>query len=198
MASTKSASGKNGRNKIKTKEQEYIPEEEYGVGSEIAVWVTGAVMLILELANFGLCGAVKYVSGFFFGIFGVIQYIIPVAVLFSAFFLYVNEYKKRAVHKVVFGFLVLMCIGMIAQMAEGGLDHYDFKQLFGMGYGLPDGGHAGGGVLCGSLAFLLNKAVGEVGTYIIIILAIIISIMLFTEGSLIDFIKNVTDRKSVV
>ena len=176
-------------------EQEYI-QEEIGIGNEIAVWVIGAVMLILELANFGLCGAVRYVSCFFFGIFGVIQYIIPMAFLFSAFFLHVNEYKKRAVQKVVFGFLVLLCIGMISQMAEGGLDTNDFiellKELFKLGFGSEDGGHAGGGILCGSLAFLLNKAVGEVGTYIIIILAIIICILLFTETSLINLIKNIT------
>ncbi|MCR5700718.1 MAG: DNA translocase FtsK [Lachnospiraceae bacterium] len=145
-------------------------------------------MLILELANFGLCGAVSYVSNFFFGLFGVVQYILPIAVLFSAFFLYINEFKKRAVTKVVFGMLVLLCIGMFAQIFVGVDDKYDFKLLFENGFN----DQAGGGILCGTLAFLLNKAIGEAGTCIVIVLAIIVCVVLFAEVSVINLIKSFT------
>ena len=73
------------------KKAEPIEEEEISYASEIVIWVIGAVMLIIELGNFGLCGAVSYVSKFFFGVFGIIEYVLPVAVMFAAFFLHINE-----------------------------------------------------------------------------------------------------------
>jgi S-DNA-T family DNA segregation ATPase FtsK/SpoIIIE len=170
------------------KQAEVVEENEVSLSAEISVWVIGACMLILELANFGLCGAVSYISNFFFGLFGVVQYILPIAVLFSAFFLYINEFKKRAVTKVVFGMLVLLCIGMFAQIFVGVDDKYDFKLLFENGF--KD--QSGGGILCGSLAFLLNKAIGEAGTCIVIVLSIIVCVVLFAEVSVINLIKGFT------
>lgn len=146
------------------------------------------MMLIIELGNFGLCGFINYISKFFFGVFGLIEYILPVVVMFAAFFLHINEYKKRAIQKVVFGSCVLLCIGMITQLTVG-VDTYDFGKLFTEGF--ED--QVGGGILCGSLAYLLHKAVGLVGTYIIIILAIILCVVLFAEISVIDFFKKLVN-----
>jgi len=46
--------------------------EEVSYRTEIIVWIICAVMLILELGNFGLCGFINHISWFFFGIFGII------------------------------------------------------------------------------------------------------------------------------
>ncbi|MBR1864982.1 MAG: hypothetical protein IJ801_00590 [Lachnospiraceae bacterium] len=71
----------------KQQKKETIREpEEISYASEIAVWVICACMLIVELGNFGLCGFINYISGFFFGIFGMIEYILPLVVMFAAFF----------------------------------------------------------------------------------------------------------------
>lgn len=160
-------------------------QEETSFAAEITVWVICAVMLMIELGNFGLCGFINNISRFFFGVFGMIEYILPLTVMFAAFFLHINEYKKRAVQKVVFGFCVLLCFGMIAQLAVG-IDEYDFSRLFKEGFD----DQLGGGILCGSIAYLLHRGVGLVGTYIIIILAIILCVVLFAEVSVIDFIKK--------
>ena len=190
-SSKKSAASKNSmKDKENTRQTGYNEDadDEVFLGGEIAVWAIGAVMLILELANFGLCGGVTVISNFFFGIFGAVQYVIPAAILVSVFFLYVNEFKPRAVQKVVFACMVLIGIGMISQMTEGIPDIFGAKDIYMAGY--KD--HAGGGLLCGSLAFILNKAVGKVGTYIIILLIIIICVVLFAEISLIDVIRSFT------
>ena len=188
-SSRKAAASKNnakGRENTRAAGYNEDTDEEIFLGGEIAVWAIGAVMLILELANFGLCGGVTVISNFFFGIFGAVQYVIPAAILVSTFFLYVNEFKPRAVQKVVFACLVLVGIGMISQMTEGIPDIFSAKDIYMGGYKE----HAGGGLLCGSLAFILNKAVGKVGTYIIILLIIIICVVLFAEISLIDVIRS--------
>ena len=182
------------RNSAKTQTvKRNVQEEESSYALEIAIWVIGAVMLIVELGNFGLCGAVSYVSDFFFGLFGIIEYVLPVAVMFAAFFLHINEYKRRAVNKVVFGSFVLLCIGMIGQLAAG-IDKYDFTKLFMEGF--QD--KLGGGIVCGSLAYLLRAAVGQIGTYIIIVAAIIICIVLFAEVSVIDMFRGVIETISDV
>lgn len=160
--------------------------EEVSYRTEIVVWILCAVMLILELGNFGLCGFINHISWFFFGIFGIIEYILPLAVMFAAFFLHINEYKKRAVHKVIFGSCVLLCFGMIGQLVAG-LDDFSMGNLYLDGYR----NQIGGGVLCGSIAYLLEKAVGMIGTYIIIVLAIILCVVLFAEVSVIDFFKEI-------
>ena len=182
------------RNSAKTQTvKRNVQEEESSYALEIAIWVIGAVMLIIELGNFGLCGAVSYASNFFFGLFGIIEYVLPVAVMFAAFFLHINEYKRRAVNKVVFGSFVLLCIGMIGQLAAG-IDKYDFTKLFMEGF--QD--KLGGGIVCGSLAYLLQAAVGQIGTYIIIVAAIIICIVLFAEVSVIDMFRGVIETISDV
>ena len=74
--------------KKKKKEESYI--------GEIVIWIITACMLILELANFGLCGFVNYVSQFLFGLFGITEYILPSSfispkqILFCCILIYFN------------------------------------------------------------------------------------------------------------
>ncbi|MBQ9984451.1 MAG: DNA translocase FtsK [Lachnospiraceae bacterium] len=185
---TSQSSGKSNTSSSRTRgtmKKAVSEERESTLGAEIKVWIIGAVMLILELGNFGVCGFFNYVSKFLFGLFGVVQYALPLAVLFAVFFLHVNEYKKRAVEKVVIGSLVLLCFGMIGQLVAG-VEEYKFTRIFMQGF--ED--QLGGGILCGSFTYLLHAMVGEVGTYIIIILAVIICIVMFAEFSVIGFIKG--------
>lgn len=159
--------------------------EELSYTGEITVWVLCAVMLILELGNFGLCGFINVISSFLFGIFGIVEYILPLAVTFAAFFLHVNEYKKRAVQKVVLGFSALLCAGMIGQLAAG-MSDFTAKNVYLSGYV----NKTGGGILCGSIAFFLHKGVGLVGTYIIILLVMILCVVLCLEVSVIELVKS--------
>ena len=181
----KNQSGQSGKKKAPSNNRK-DEQEETSYISEIVVWILCAAMLILELGNFGLCGFINHISWFLFGIFGIIEYVLPLVVVFAAFFLHVNEYKKRAVHKVIFGSCVLLCFGMIGQLAAGTEEAFSITNLYLDGYK----NQIGGGVLCGSIAYLLKEAVGLAGTYIILILAIILCVVLFAEISVIDFFKS--------
>ncbi|MCM1180118.1 MAG: DNA translocase FtsK [Clostridium sp.] len=142
-------------------------------------------MLIIELGNFGLCGFINVISNFLFGIFGIIEYILPLVIVFSVFFLHINEYKKRAVQKVIFGSCALLCIGMIGQLVAG-MSDFSVLNAYMDGYE----NKMGGGILCGSIAYLLHKGVGLVGTYIILVLVMILCVVLFAEISVIDLLKS--------
>lgn len=185
------SSGTRSNSNRKSSQNVTLEVEENTLGTEIAVWVIAAIMLLLELGNFGICGFVNYISKFLFGVFGVVEYILPVVIMFAAFFLHVNDYKKRAIQKVIFGSLVVLCIGMIGQLTVG-IDKYSFTRIFTEGF--QD--KIGGGILCGSLAYMLHAAVGEIGTYIVIILAAIICVVLFAEFSVIDFFKSLISDMS--
>ena len=186
--------GKNTKSPQTKKEQTNRETEQEKIyhTSEIVVWIISGLMILIELGNFGMCGFVQYLSNIFFGIFGVLEYIIPVVVLFAAFFLYVNEYKKRAIHKVIFTSLVLFCIGVMIQMGEG-INSYQYKSIFMDGYN----NHHGGGILGGSVAYLLNALVGPIGTYIIIVFSGIICVVLLAEISVIDFLKDIVTSREL-
>lgn len=178
-SSRKNSNRGNTSKKVNSKEQENISSYT----AEIIIWILSAVMLILELGNFGLCGIINYISQFLFGLFGVVEYVLPILVIVAAFFLHVNEYRKRAVIKVVLAGLLLICVGVMAQMYVG---TFELKDLYFNGFR----DKSGGGILCGGIAFLINKMVGKVGTYIIVILAILVCIVFFAEISIIEFIKS--------
>lgn len=183
--SAKKTESRGTRTKVDSSRDGKSEEEEISYAPEITVWIVCAVMLIIELGNFGLCGFINVISNFLFGIFGIIEYILPLVVVFSAFFLHVNEYKKRAVQKVIFGSCVLLCIGMIGQLVAG-MSDFSVSNVYMDGYK----NQIGGGVLCGSIAYLLHKGVGLVGTYIIIVLVMILCVVLFAEISVIDLVKS--------
>lgn len=174
-------SNKKGNSSVKkTSHQE---ENINSYRAEIIIWILAAIMLIIELGNFGLCGIINYVSRFFFGLFGVVEYVLPLIVIVAAFFLHVNNYKKRAVVKVILAGLLLMCVGVMAQMYVGTVG---IKELYLNGFH----DKIGGGILGGGVAFCINKIVGTVGTYIIMVLAILVCIVFFAEVSIIDFVKS--------
>ena len=55
---------------------------------EIVLWASLAISILLCISNFGLGGvAGNAVADFLFGVFGIIQYVLPFMVVFSAFFI---------------------------------------------------------------------------------------------------------------
>lgn len=193
MAGSKKQNNKQTSNKKRTNDRanttskkQVVEQEDESYVSEIIIWVLCAFMLIVELGNFGLCGFVNYISKFFFGLFGIIEYVLPLAIVVAAFFLHVNDYHKRAVHKTIFAGGVLLGFGVIGQLVDG-MNKYSFIELFKEGFS----NRIGGGVICGSLAHLLYAAVGLIGTYIIIVLAIILCVVFFAEVSVIDLVREI-------
>ena len=68
---TRSGNGKqNGKSKVPKRE-----DEETLYSPEIVIWILCAMMLIIELGNFGLCGFINNISRFLFGVFGIIKYV---------------------------------------------------------------------------------------------------------------------------
>ena len=77
---------------------------EDGLRSDILLLLLLAVSVLLLLGNFGLAGtAGRWLSFFFFGLFGSLEYIFPVLLFLSGAFLAANRKNHLAVRKTAGG-----------------------------------------------------------------------------------------------
>ena len=149
---------------------------------EIYAIIMFAVNLLLILGTFGVCGKVgKMVSGFFFGLFGVTFYVLPVFSFVSFCLIIVNGPKPKLIKKLVWIFVLIMTIGFVCQLVVG-TKGYDFKDLYFGGY--TD--HAGGGLFFGGLIVLIAKLISRVGAVIVTVLLMIIAFIMITNFRLAD------------
>ena len=150
--------------------------------------------MILFCCNFGIIGPVgNAVSGVLFGIFGFTAYIAPVVVFLAVAFWFANEGNPTAVRKMIAGTVLFLMIGVICDLiarTAGSMEQYDIKLL----YSNCSTGRHGGGILAGSLCYLLLHYLETVGTVLVVLLCSVISLILVTERSFLNSMRNGGDR----
>ncbi|MDD4370624.1 MAG: DNA translocase FtsK 4TM domain-containing protein [Anaerostipes sp.] len=164
-----------------------------GFYQEIAVLVSLAVCLFLELSNFGICGIIgNSVSGFLFGIFGMIQFVGPLIAFFVLILLISNHYSSLAIKKAFFTMLLYCMLAALFQMVIT-TDISNMKEVFLY----SSVNKAGGGVVGGFIIKLLVKELGLAGSYVLILFISLISMVLITEKSLLSFLKKLKPDQKV-
>ena len=162
-------------------------KKEDGFHLEIVLIVACAVAIFLEVSNFGLCGTVgNAISGFLFGVFGCIQYILPILLFVGMAFLFANGFSTQAIKKTVYAGVVCLDISMLAQLIIGIPDGTKAGDLYLAAFAEK----AGGGFIGGGLALLLKNGIGVVGSYLVLIVIILIMVILMTEKSFIRLLQN--------
>lgn len=147
---------------------------------EIFTWLMIALSIFLFLSNFGICGTIgDLFSKFFFGIFGSVQYAVPVIILFFSLLLISNKFSSLAVKKTILAGILTFMASVFAQMIFD-MEQTSFTQMFFLGYEEK----LGGGLLGGSLLYLLRSNLGIAGAVIVALLISLLSLMLITERSL--------------
>lgn len=163
------------------------PQQSAGFRFEIVLILAFAVAVFLEISNFGLCGMVgDAISGFLFGVFGCIQYGLPIAVFVGMAFLFANGFSGQAVRKTVYTGILCLDISMLAQLITGFSEGIKVGELYLDAYS----GKSGGGFIGGGLALLLRNGVGTAGAYLIVIVLAVIMLILMTEKSLIHLLQS--------
>ena len=153
---------------------------------EIYAIVCLAINLILVLGTYGLCGKVgKAVSGFFFGLFGVTFYVLPLVFFIAYCFLLVNGPKPKIIKKLIWGTVFFMAIGFICQLVVG-TKGITVKDLYLDGYSE----HRGGGILFGGIIVLVAKVISRAGAVIVTILAFVISVIEVTNVRIVALFKK--------
>ncbi len=161
---------------------------------EIGLIVLFVAMVILFCCNFGMIGPVgNAISGVLFGIFGFTAYIAPVVLFLAVAFWFANEGNPTAVRKMIAGVVLFLIIGVICDLIArnaGSMEQYDIKVL----YANCSTGKKGGGVLAGSICYLLLHYLETVGTVLVVLLCSVISLILVTERSFLNSMRNGGER----
>lgn len=161
---------------------------------EIGLIVLFVAMVILFCCNFGMIGPVgNAISRVLFGIFGFTAYIAPVVLFLAVAFWFANEGNPTAVRKMIAGVVLFLMIGVICDLIArnaGSMEQYDIKVL----YANCSTGKKGGGVLAGSICYLLLHYLETVGTVLVVLLCSVISLILVTERSFLNSMRNGGER----
>lgn len=169
--------------------EHYVPtEKDIKLKNEIKLLIALVVTLLLLLSNFGFLSPVgDYLSYFMFGLFGFIAYIFPLVMFFGVAFLISNINNKRGIKKFIAGcalyILVSATIQLVFMEYDNTLSAFDYYKICGKG-------KVGGGLIGALIEKSLHSLFGMLGTYIILALLIIITVVILTEKSFISGVKK--------
>lgn len=186
-SSARSTQKKSTNNRRNTRNSEPM---DIAIRNEILLIVLFAVCVFLFLCNFGIIGvAGNIISGVMFGIFGIIAYIMPVVLFLMIAFGMVNSGNVIAVRKLVAGAVLLLIAGVVFELFTGkpsNAESYQIKEI----YESCSQEKNGGGVISGSVAYLLYHFLGLIGTVLSVLVGAIISVVVLTEKSFVSGVKT--------
>ena len=175
---TRKRQSSSGRKTKKERMQEMERAEEFR--REIILWIIVAVSLLLFISNLGIGGKVGgAVSGFFFGLFGMIAYIFPIILLVGSFFGISNKDNAFAIVKLVAAILFAVFICVFLYLVVYG------KEVVTPATAFADSRQTkiGGGLVGALIGYFIVPAFGLIGSYIIDIIVLIVTLVLITGKS---------------
>ena len=159
------------------------------VWAEILLWVILAFCIILFLGTVFEAGGTtgKAISGFFFGIFGIMAYAQPVILFFITAFLIANRGRKQAWMKILAVTLLVMSLccffTLVSEPVSSSVTVNEY-------YTISRNTRSGGGLAGGMIYSLFHAALGEIGTWICNMILFMISMILLTGYSIFDSIRS--------
>ena len=157
--------------------------------SEAVILGTFAVCVFLFLSNFHICGMLgDMFSSMLLGVFGSIGYVAPVLLFLGTIFYASNKGNIRAVYKMLAVEVLLVVLCGLAQLIFGG--GYQEGQTFKEIYETAGESGMGGGVIGGALVLALHKTVGTTGSYILLLVFMILCLVCITERSFVMAVKK--------
>ncbi|MBR1669255.1 MAG: DNA translocase FtsK [Butyrivibrio sp.] len=168
-----------------------VQEEEldYSLRSELVIIGMVALTVFLFLCNFGICGAFgNAVSSVLFGLFGFTAYVAPLVALLSVAVGVANFGSSASKRKIISGLVIFFIVGMVAELLSGrpqAASSYDIGGIFAGASTQRNGG----GIFAGSLAYFSYKLLSLVGTVLVLLVAGIVAIVVFTQHSFVGGLK---------
>jgi len=160
------------------------------IRNEVFLIVLFAVAVFLFVCNFGVAGVFgNTLSDIMFGIFGLTAYLMPPAIFIMIAFGIVNSGNAIAIRKLVSGVVIVLVVGVVCELfteAPKMAESYQIGEI----YKNCSTNHIGGGVIGGTLAYLLYHFLGLVGTVLVLLVASVISVVILTEKSFVSGVKS--------
>ena len=149
-----------------------------------------AVAVVLFLCNFGVIGvAGDQISHVMFGIFGLLAYIVPIAFFVMIAFGMVNSGNSIATRKLIAGIILFLLIGSVFDLFTGRpslAESYQIREIY---TGCSENKN-GGGVIAGTLAYLMYHFLGLVGSVLAILVGAVICIVVITDKSFVTGVRK--------
>ena len=149
-----------------------------------------AVAVVLFLCNFGVIGvAGDQISHVMFGIFGLLAYIVPIAFFVMIAFGMVNSGNSIATRKLIAGVILFLLIGSVFDLFTGrpsSAESYQIREIY---MGCSENKN-GGGVIAGTLAYLMYHFLGLVGSVLAILVGAVICIVVITDKSFVTGVRK--------
>ena len=143
------------------------PEQSF-IKDEIIIWMTLAVSILLLLSIFGVGGKVgKVVSGFLADLFGTVTYLVPFMLFGIVAFLVSNKDNYKAYIRASAAALLMVLLCTFFELVSG------------------SGGSTGE-----LMEGMLTPAIGVAGTYVVVIILMIICLVIITGKSALKSVKN--------
>lgn len=144
------------------------------------------------------CGVVgEEIRDVFFGLFGILAYVMPFIIIFIGFCVILAFYKQVNAFKIILGALLFICVFCILHLFY--INHFTMddavtfiKDSYQLGLQ-----HKGSGALFSYLVYGLYKLFGPVGSYLFLILVMVVCIVVLTNISLTEIGKGLAERKKV-
>ena len=163
---------------------------DQSVQNELILLVVVAVCILLFLCNFNIIGVFgNAVSSVMFGLFGLISYILPLAAIIFTLFRIFNRENSVVTRKLISAGILTWLIMLICEMGSGRINA-DLPINIGEIYSRCSENRKGGGIFGGVPGYYLVKLLGNAGTWMLVIVLVIICIVLITGKSLFAGIKE--------
>lgn len=184
------SSGKSNQSSTASGKRPRMTKEEIAEQSafhdEITLVITLVVSILLVLANFKMGGFIgNAVSQLFFGVFGSVAYIMPVALFVAVAFHISNRGNFKATKKIITGIVLLVTLMAFFQMLTR---QYDLKITEFYFYAMNK--KFSGGFIGGIVSRLMFTLFGKYGTYVILIAIMLICFMIFTGKTIVTAISR--------
>lgn len=187
---TSASSRSNYRGNEKRTNSRKQTEQESALFHEVSLILLFAVAVFLFLCNFGIIGTVgNAISSVLFGLFGLLAYVVSIVVFFVAAFWSANAGSYAAVRKIAAICTLFLMAGIVCEMLTG-VRGFEVPYNPADIYVSASANRKGGGVIAGSIAYLLHYLLDTIGTVLVVVLLSLISIVLLTEKSIVNSMKN--------
>ena len=155
---------------------------------EIIIILLFGISVFFLISCFGYGGKVGNIaSNLLFGLFGIGAYIFPVLLFVGGTFLISNKKNKVATIKFVAAVFLYIAICTFAQAIT--YDYIPGQKILEI-YAKSKEARYYGGLLGGAITSLLFPLIGKIGTYILIIITTIVSLVLISEHSFLRGIEK--------
>ncbi len=158
---------------------------------EAALWLVLAVCILIFISYLGLGGYLGgVISDVSFGIFGIAAYLFPFLIFVAAAFFISNRGSHVGAIKILSVAGLYLCICSFAELFSFEETARDVASMYNVGAASKTGGGVIGGLACS----VLRPALGDIGSFIILAILLIVFLVLVTQRSLMRGMKKQSSR----